>query len=218
MTPLYKMILCIGLSILLPLQVYAASVPKQVEQVIQKGFPQQLNALKTMSNTLFQEYQRDKNITSLVFYAYSVLELAKYYKSINDYVNASEQAKLGFFYLDEAAESDEENLNVLYLRARVDAYLPADLGRCVIALSDTQILLNHKEKFDADILARINHMRYRALNSCGESSSANALLQQLKKGNVTQQKLLVLPDNQSPEWDIYEITQILMPLMKQVNK
>ena len=210
MTPLYKNILFWGLGLFISTQTIAA--PVQVEEVIKNGFSNNTQTLIKTSQGLFKEYERENNITSLIFYSYAMLRLANNYKAVNDYVNASEYAKLGFFYLDEAADLNEDNWRVRYLRARIDAYLPEDLGRCVVALSDTDALLNHRQKFDADILARVNHMRYRALLSCHDAR-ANALLQQMKKGNSTQTKLLALDADSAPEWDLNEISKILTPLM-----
>ncbi|WP_144424772.1 hypothetical protein [Acinetobacter equi] len=211
MTPLYKNILFWGMGLFISIQ--SNATPVQVENIVKQGFSNNTDKLLITSQALFKEYERENNITSLIFYSYAMLRLANNYKAVNDYVNASEYAKLGFFYLDEAADLNEDNWRVRYLRARIDAYVAADLGRCVVALNDTNALLNERQKFDIDILARVNHMRYRALESCNDPRT-KAFLQQIKKGHPTQIKLLALDKNSAPEWDVNEVSQILMPLMK----
>lgn len=215
MTPLNKLMLFFLLGLFIGAQKIAVAAPlPAVEKVIQQGFPSQADALLNTSNHLFDEYHSEKNITSLIFYAYAMLRLANHFEAVNDYVNASEYAKLGFFYLDEAVDSHEENLRVRYLRARIDAFLPAGLGRCVVTLNDTDILLKQSDEFDADILAQINYMRYRALSSCKENAGADALLKQMKNGSATQLRLLALGADSTPAWDLDEVSQILMPLVK----
>lgn len=45
------------------------------------------------------------------------------------------------FSTDEAVDLYAENPLVRYMRARVDAYLPAAIGRCVVTLNDTEQML-----------------------------------------------------------------------------
>ena len=75
-----------------------------------------------------------------------MLRQANYFVGTNDIIKASEYAKTGFFYLDEAVDLNQNQPLIRYLRAKVDAYLPADLGRCVITLEDSDILLKQKIK------------------------------------------------------------------------
>ncbi|HBQ7916130.1 TPA: hypothetical protein L8S41_004646, partial [Klebsiella aerogenes] len=81
-----------------------------------------------------------------------MLRQANYYQSVNDLINASEYAKTGFFYLDESVDANEDNMLIRYLRARVDAWLPVELGRCVITIEDTDLLLENKEKFSGEVI------------------------------------------------------------------
>lgn len=214
MTLLTKMMIFLGLSLFIMVPGGAkAAPPAVVEKVVQQGFPNQLDALLNTSDLLFAEYQSEKNIASLIFYSYAMLRLANQFETINDYVKASEYSKLGFFYLDEAVDLHEENFRVRYLRARVDAYLPAKLGRCVVTLNDTGHLLKENRQFDGDILAQINYMRYRALSSCQDNILAEALLKEMEKGNAAQLRLLSLSADSIPEWDLKEVSQILMPFI-----
>lgn len=191
-------------------QPVAAALPA-LEKVIQHQFPQSRAELQTITDDLFNEYQQQHNIVSLIFYSYGMLKLADRYAAENNIIKASEYARTGFFYLDEAAELKENDPRVRYLRARVDAFLPADLGRCVIALSDTQFILTMPEKVDGDIRSYVRYMRYRALYNCRKYQQATALLAQIKQANP-HFALLALPMNATPEWNAREFTQIVLPL------
>lgn len=207
-------ILAICLSLAAPGTAAARSGSPALESVLQQGFPVQPEALSATTQALLHEYEQQKDIASLIFYSYGTLRMADHYAAVNDYVLASEYGKTGFFYLDEAADSHENTPQVRYLRARIDAYLPAKQGRCVIALADTNYLLKNRANFDNDILINILFMRYRALLSCGDTVGANTLLTQLKNRGPVAVKLLSLKSDASPAWDIGEITQIVVPLMK----
>ncbi|MDO6406134.1 hypothetical protein [Pantoea phytobeneficialis] len=202
-----------GLLVAQPGGAIAAPV-RTVEKVIQQGLPDQPDALLKVSRALFDDYQQHHEAVALIFHSYALLRLANHFEAVNDYVNASEYAKLGFFYLDEAVDTHETNFRLRYLRARVDAYLPAKLGRCVVTLQDTEILLRQAKAFDAAIQAQINVMRYRALSSCRDHTRANALLTAMQNGTLSERKLLALGTDSTPEWDAHELAQILMPLVK----
>ncbi len=209
MTRLNKCIAVLGLS----LSVFAHAALPALDAVLQKGFPTQAAALTTTTQALYQEYESQHAVASLVFYSYGMLRLANHYKAANDFVNASEYAKLGFFWLDEAVDTHENDMRVRYLRARVDAWLPADLGRCVVTLNDTELMSQHKGEFSASLQTNIDFMRYRALLSCKEQAQASALLAQIKKDGAAS-ALLSLGADETPEWSMDEITQVVMPLMK----
>ncbi|MBK4715282.1 MULTISPECIES: hypothetical protein [Tenebrionibacter/Tenebrionicola group] len=209
MTRFNKFALALGMA----LAFSAAAGAPEVETVLQRGFPTQASELVKTTNKLHSEYKKQNNVSSLVFYSYGMLRLANHYKSVNDVVNASEYAKLGFFWLDEAVDSHENDARVRYLRMRIDAYLPEELGRCVVALNDANILLRQKETWSDEIVAHINFMRYRALLSCKKDKQAAGLLEAMKNGGAVQARLLAL-GNGTPEWDASEVTQIVMPLVK----
>lgn len=191
--------------------VRASTVPV-AERVIQHGFPTQPGALAELTQALFREYSRNDNPLSLVFYAYGMLRQADYFLATNDLIRASEYAKTGFFYLDEAVERHEDNPRVRYLRARVDAWLASDLGRCVITLNDTAVMLNNAPGFSAGLVEHIKGMRYRALLSCKQPRQANTLLAEIKKQDPDAAAALV--SGHAPEWDTAEVTQIVLPLVK----
>ncbi len=209
MTRLNKCIAALGLS----LSFFATAALPALDAVLQKGFPTQAAALTSTTQALYQEYESQHSVASLVFYSYGMLRLANHYKAANDFVNASEYAKLGFFWLDEAVDSHENDLRVRYLRARVDAWLPADLGRCVVTLNDTDLMQKQPQDFSAAMQTTIAFMRYRALVSCKETAQAQALLNEMKTDGSAS-ALLALGAEEAPEWSMDEITQLVVPLMK----
>ncbi|APZ06044.1 hypothetical protein [Kosakonia cowanii] len=192
-----------------------AAPASEVEKIIAQGFPAQQHALIETTSALWNEYRREHHVASLIFYAYGLLQQAKHYVAINDFIHAAEYAKTGFFYLDEAVESNDDNLRLHYLRARIDAYLPAKSGRCIIALHDTERLINATGLFDANMLIPIRYMRYRALIDCGLSHDAGQLLNELRQTGTRAEKYTLLPPGTAPEWDLQEITQIVMPLLNE---
>ena len=192
-----------------------AAPASEVEKIIAQGFPAQQNALIETTSALWNEYRREHHVASLIFYAYGLLQQAKHHAAINDFIHAAEYAKTGFFYLDEAVESNDDNLRLHYLRARIDAYLPAKSGRCIIALHDTERLINATDLFDENMLIPIRYMRYRALIDCGLSHDAGLLLNELRQAGTRAEKYTLLPPGTAPEWDLQEMTQIVMPLLKE---
>ncbi|WP_392565885.1 hypothetical protein RHO15_10045 [Utexia brackfieldae] len=191
-----------------------ATTPSVLASVLEKGFPADLKELSQTTEQLYAEYQSSHQILALIFYAYGLLQQADDYQSRNDYVHAAANAKLGFFFLDEAVDLHPDDLRVHYLRARIDAYLPAKLGRCVITLQDTELLHNTKTALSQALAAQINYMRYRALNNCRLPKQAQAWLTQLTPYDAEFSQLLQLKPNRSPAWAMAEIMQIMMPLMK----
>ena len=182
------------------------------EHVIKSGFPQEADMLAEMTQSLFKEYKANDNPLSLVFYAYGTLRQADRALQTNDFIRASEYGKTGFFYLDEAVDLYEDNMLVRYMRARVDAWLPASIGRCVVTLKDTEQMLNTPDVFKAGLVEPINEMRYRALLSCKHKRQADALLAEIELRNANTASSLA--SGSAPEWDINEVTEVLLPLAK----
>jgi len=69
------------------------------------------------------------------------------YNRRKNYLRAAEDIKRGFFLIDEAVDSDPDNWRLRYLRLRMDAFVPAGLGRYVIALKDAKILSEMQDPF-----------------------------------------------------------------------
>ncbi|MEN0584693.1 MULTISPECIES: hypothetical protein [unclassified Kosakonia] len=191
-----------------------AMTAPEVDKVIQHGLPEQSDALAKTTQALFQEFEKTKNVTSQIFYSYGMLRQANHFSAVNDFIHASEYAKTGFFYLDEAVDTHEENPRIRYLRARIDAYLPAVIGRCVITLDDTEQLLKGKNVFDQDIVNHIEYMRYRALVSCNQPQQAELLMKKIKAKSSGDAKYLNTKFHAEPEWDMNEVTQVVIPLLK----
>jgi hypothetical protein len=189
----------------------AATAPV-AEHVIKSGFPTEADMLGEMTLSLFREYKANDNPLSLVFYAYGTLRQADHFLKTNDFIRASEFGKTGFFYLDEAVDLYEGNMLVRYMRARVDAYLSADIGRCVVTLKDTEQMLNAPGVFNAGLVEHINEMRYRALLNCKRKQQADALLTEIELRNASAASSLA--SGSAPEWDINEVTEVLLPLAK----
>jgi len=187
-----------------------------VEKVVQQKFPAKWSELQKTTDSLWREYREKENIISLIFYSYGMLKLANHYNAINDLVNAAEYAKLGFFYLDEAVDLYENDLRVRYLRARVDAWLPGSLGRCIIAINDTELLLKSAVRYGKEITDNINYMRYHALKSCKEDKQADALLAQIA-GNKPKTESGSPESNAASEWDVSEVRQIILPLVRDAH-
>ncbi|EIV5431127.1 TPA: hypothetical protein QHR59_000553 [Klebsiella aerogenes] len=141
-----------------------------------------------------------------------MLRQANYYQSINDLINASEYAKTGFFYLDEAVDTNEDNMLIRYLRARVDAWLPVGLGRCVITIEDTDLLLNNKDKFSSEIIGNILTMRLRALRNCHMKQQEKQLADHLRR--INQQREIDFENNEMPAWEMAEVLQVIVPVIK----
>lgn len=210
-------ILTVGLLLsffLCPGHLYART-PPAIERVLQNGFPSQPDALANSTQALFDDYQRGHDIASLVFYAYGLLLQARHASAVNDYIHASEYARTAFFYLDEAVDAHEENPRVRYLRARVDAWLPIRLGRCVITLNDTDQLLHNLQGVTSRIIERINVMRYRALYACKQYAQAAQVSGQLMAQASSMASDLAMDSTTAPVWDAQEISQIVLPLMKE---
>lgn len=209
MTRRFKFIAALSLA----LSFYAQGALPALDSVLQKGFPTGVSELTRTTHALYQEYESQQSVASLVFYSYGMLRLANHYNAVSDVVNASEYAKLGFFWLDEAVDTHEDNMRVRYLRARVDAWLPAELGRCVVTLNDTDLMRAHKQDFSRELQATIALMRYRALLSCNQTAQADALLNEMNKDGFAPAPS-VLNAGDAPQWNINEITQVVMPLVK----
>lgn len=61
-------------------------------------------------------------------------------------------------------------------------------------------------------MEHINEMRYRALLSCKRKKQADALLAEIELRNASTASSLA--SGNAPEWDINEVTEVLLPLVK----
>jgi hypothetical protein len=204
------LLLCLSTALF---SVSAATVPTPVvERILETGFPSQPAALASVTSDLLKEYERTDNVGALIFYSWGLLRQADYFQRTNDLINASEYAKTGFFYLDESVDANEDKLLIRYLRARVDAWLPASLGRCVITTDDTERLLQEREKLSPEIVDNINKMRLRALHYCHQEQQEKQLLQHIQI--VNPEFRMDYEQSTSPAWDMTEVMQVIVPVIR----
>lgn len=192
---------------------FAESIPTPVsDRVLQDGLPGEPKALASVTANLLKEYERTNNVGVLIFYSWGMLRQAAYYLSVNDLIHASEYAKTGFFYMDESVDVNEDNLLIRYLRARVDAWLLGNLGRCVITIEDTDLLMRNRDKFSVEIVRKINEMRLRALHQCHSKPQEEQFLQYLR--SVGQNLKIDYANNNPPAWEMAEVVQVIVPVIK----
>jgi len=94
------------------------------------------------------------------------------YNRRKNYLRAAEDIKRGFFLIDEAVDSDPDNWRLRYLRLRMDAFVPADLGRYVIALKDAAILAEIQEQLPPALRPFIPVLHAAALARSGKTDGS----------------------------------------------
>lgn len=75
-----------------------------------------------------------------LYEGYAWIFSAEKHNKEKNYLRAAEYLKRGFFLIDESVDSDPKNWRLRFLRMRLDAFVPSDLGRYVVALKDASIL------------------------------------------------------------------------------
>ncbi|MFI8416336.1 hypothetical protein ACQKDS_08245 [Serratia sp. NPDC078593] len=169
----------------------------------------ELNSATAQLKSLFEQYP-DYRVAKM-FYGYGQLFIATDFLAKKNYLRAAEASKLGFFYIDEAAETDEKDWRMRYLRARMDAFVPATNGRCVVALKDTTYLQQDAQVPTA-LQPMIMLMSARALATCQKKPEAEAAWATLKKQGDEGQRLAQLRDKPAPEWSAEELSNLIHPL------
>jgi hypothetical protein len=106
-----------------------------------------------------------------MYYGYGLLFLAGEYLKSKNYIKAAEVSKEGFFYIDEAAESSPDDWRLRYLRTRMDAFVPAGNGRCVVALKDIDYM-TQSGKVPQSLDTMISMMKARSQKSCSVADHA----------------------------------------------
>jgi len=111
------------------------------------------------------------------------------YTRRKNYLRAAEDIKRGFFLIDEAVDSAPENWRLRYLRLRMDAFVPADLGRHVIALKDASILIEVFDRLPPEIRPFVLALNAAALGRAGqhemEASEFKALRAQFGESAIS---------------------------------
>lgn len=145
-----------------------------------------------------------------MFYGYGQLFMATDFLAKKNYMRAAESSKLGFFYIDEAAETVKDDWRMRFLRARMDAFVPAANGRCVVALKDVDFL-QQDAQVPAELKPLIMLMSARALTSCKRDAEAKSAWEALAKLGNTGKKLADVRGS-APEWTAAELTTVIQPL------
>ncbi|WP_199063574.1 hypothetical protein [Serratia sp. ASV30] len=156
---------------------------------------------------LYQQHP-DRRIAKM-FYGYAQLFMATDFLAKKNYMRAAETSKLGFFYIDEAAESEENDWQMRFLRVRMDAFVPASHGRCVVALKDLDYL-QQNPAVPADLQPMITLMSAHALASCQRVADAKAARAALAQQGAEGKRLS--EHSTAPEWTPAELNTIIQPL------
>ncbi|KEY57374.1 hypothetical protein [Serratia sp. DD3] len=171
-----------------------------------------MDSLTNAASQLQMLYQQHPDYRmAKMFSGYAQLFMAKDFLLKKNYMRAAESSKLGFFYIDEAAETDENDWQMRYLRARMDAFVPASNGRCVVALQDLNFL-QQNPAVPADLKPMILLMSANALTDCQRESDAKAALASLAQLGEEGKRLATLKGRAAPAWTPAELKNILQPL------
>ncbi len=149
--------------------------------------------------------------TVRMFYGYGQLFQAGDYLRKKNYMRAAELSKLGFYALDEAAETEPENWRLFWLRARMDAFVPASNGRCVVAIKDVNTL---NDAVPASLKPMLTLMRARAAESCNDGDMAALAWKTLHEMDADGEALLENNAGTAPAWTSEEIDEVILPLME----
>jgi len=148
-----------------------------------------------------------------LFYGYGQLFLAGDFMLKKNYMRAAELSKQGFYAQDQAAEQEPANWYLFYLRARMDAFVPAENGRCVVANKDLNTLAE-EPAVPASLQPMLTLMRARAEQSCAHPALAEKAWQSLRQMRNKETSLLQLQSGAAPAWRAEELNDVLLPLME----
>lgn len=82
----------------------------------------------------------------------------------------------------------------------------------MITIEDTDLLLENKEKFSSEVINNIITMRLRALHNCHRKQQEKQLTEHLRR--INQQREIDFESNQSPVWEMAEVMQVIVPVIK----
>jgi len=103
------------------------------------------------------------------------------YNRRKNYLRAAEAIKRGFFMIDEAVDSAPDNWRLRYLRMRLDAFVPAELGRYVVALKDASILAETLEELPPEIRPLVPALQAAARVRAGDLEQAQREFDAVRK-------------------------------------
>lgn len=169
----------------------------------------QLVSATSQLQALYQRYPQYR--IAKMFYGYGQLFMATEFLAKKNYLRAAESSKLGFFYIDEAAESDEHDWQMRFLRARMDAFVPASNGRCVVALKDLTYL-QQNTAVPADLKPMMTLMSAHAMGNCQREAEAKVAWVALALQGEEGKRLSELKGRSAPEWTPAELRAIIQPL------
>lgn len=156
--------------------------------------------------------QQPNDLFAKMYYGYGLLFLSSNYQQNKNYMRAAELSKQGFFFIDEAAETKPEEWKLRYLRARMDSFVPAEEGRCIIAINDLK-QLNNSQQIPNELNGIIAYLYSNALTLCQQPDEAKKINDQLPDlsghGN-----LLIKLKHVVPFLTQEEITNILQPILE----
>lgn len=193
------------------LQQEAQSNPR-LQAILAVNAQAPMSTLTSATNQLQRLYQQhpDYRIAKM-FYGYGQLFMATDYLAKKNYLRAAETSKLGFFYIDEAAETEEHDWQMRFLRARMDAFVPASNGRCVVALKDLDYL-QQNPAVPAELKPMLLLMSAHALTACQRQTEAKAAWAALGQLGTEGKRLSELKTAGAPEWTPAELSTIIQPL------
>ncbi|MFC0180273.1 hypothetical protein [Thorsellia kenyensis] len=114
------------------------NLKKHLEKISPRtSFRELENMLTAMTEDLASYPQ---NLDSRMMVGYVSLFLAEKYLQQKNFIKAAEFSKKGFYYIDEAAETRENDIKRRYFRLRIDAFIGNSSLRCPVAKSDTEFL------------------------------------------------------------------------------
>ncbi|WP_114191693.1 hypothetical protein [Edaphovirga cremea] len=150
--------------------------------------------------------------TAKMYYGYGLLFMASEFLNNKNYFKAAEFSKRGFFFIDEATESDLDNWRMRYLRARMDTFVPKVNGRCVIALKDIRYL-QEQASIPEDLKPFITFMLARASATCDHPDQEQAAYQALESAGSQGQSLLAIKKEEKPFTRPEEISGVIQSLI-----
>lgn len=193
------------------LQQEAQSNPR-LQAILAVNAQAPMSTLTSAANQLQTLYRQHPDYrVAKMFYGYGQLFMATDFLAKKNYLRAAETSKLGFFYIDEAAETEENDWQMRFLRARMDAFVPATNGRCVVALKDLSYL-QQSSAVPVELKPMMTLMSARALTSCKQDAQAKAAWAELAQLGEEGKRLAGLKSGSAPEWTPAELSSIIQPL------
>ncbi|MBG3129135.1 hypothetical protein I4674_04925 [Proteus mirabilis] len=172
--------------------------------------------LTKLISDLDNNIKKSNNQFDKIIYGYASVFLSEFYHNSKYYSQAARAIKQAFFYLDEAVEENPDNWRLTYLRLRMDAFTPHDLGRCVIAKKDSQQLFENNN-INADLIPMIKYMYIRSLWGCHQFSQAESAIAQLLKESEARKIMTKYGLTGIPPWLPIEKIAVIQPLTLESN-